>query len=122
MAPKPSRHEERAPIDLMLGQPARAVRRRAAQEIQCGDAIPNQNLVFQVPGVENGEFKIQNFDLEGNGKRLPWLFTGQTYKQTLTEGMNKAIGTRLPEASQFIHRIESIKVESGEVIVKLRGV
>jgi hypothetical protein len=71
--------------------------------------------------VENGEFKIQNFDLEGNGKRLPWLFTGQTYKQTLTEGMNKAIGTRLPEASQFIHRIESIRVENGEIVVKMRG-
>jgi hypothetical protein len=71
--------------------------------------------------VENGELKIQNLDIEGNGKRLPWLFTGQAYKQTLTEGMNKAIGTRLPEATQFIHRIESIKVEEGEIVVKLRG-
>jgi hypothetical protein len=71
--------------------------------------------------VENGELKIQNLDIEGNGKRLPWLFTGQAYKQTLTEGMNKAIGTRLPEATQFIHRIDSIKVEDGEIVVKLRG-
>jgi hypothetical protein len=71
--------------------------------------------------IENGELKIQNLDIEGNGKRLPWLFTGQTYKQTLTEGMNKAIGTRLPEASRFIHRIESIRVENGEIVVKLRG-
>jgi hypothetical protein len=71
--------------------------------------------------VENGELKIQNLDIEGNGKRLPWLFTGQAYKQTLTEGMNRAIGTRLPEASQFIHRIESIKVENGEIVAQLRG-
>lgn len=71
-------------------------------------------------GIEKGELKIQNLDVEGNGKRLPWLFTGQAYKQTLTEGMNKAIETRLPEASQFVHRIESIKVENNEVIVKLR--
>jgi hypothetical protein len=35
--------------------------------------------------------------------------------------MNKAIETRLPEASQLIHRIESIKVENNEVIVKLQG-
>ncbi len=71
--------------------------------------------------VEKGELKIQNLDVEGNGKRLPWLFTGQAYKQTLTEGMNKAIETRLPEASRFVHRIESIKVENNEVIVKLQG-
>ena len=71
--------------------------------------------------IENGELKIQNLDVEGNGKRLPWLFTGQAYKQTLTEGMNKAIETRLPEASRFVHRVQSIKVENNEVIVKLRG-
>jgi hypothetical protein len=71
--------------------------------------------------IENGELKIQSLDVEGNGKRLPWLFTGQSYKQTLTEGMNKAIGTRLPDASQFIHRMDSIRVENGEIIVKLRG-
>ena len=71
--------------------------------------------------VENGELKIQNLDVEGNGKRLPWLFTGQAYTQKLTEGMNKAIATRLPEAAQFIHRIESIKVENGEIFVKVRG-
>lgn len=70
--------------------------------------------------IENGGLKIQNLDVEGNGKRLPWLFTGQSYKQTVTEGMNKGIETRLPEASQFIHRIESIKVENNEIIVKLK--
>ena len=71
--------------------------------------------------VENGELKIQNFDVEGNGKRLPWLFTGQTYKQTITEAMNKGIETRLPEGNRFIRRIESIRVENNEIIVKLRG-
>jgi hypothetical protein len=70
--------------------------------------------------IENGGLKIQNLDVEGNGKRLPWLFTGQSYKQTVTDGMNKGIETRLPEASQFIHRIESIKVENNEIIVKLK--
>jgi hypothetical protein len=71
--------------------------------------------------VENGELKIQNLDLEGNGKRLPWLFTGQSYKQTLTEAMNKGIETRLSEGDQFIHRIESVRVENNEIVVKLRG-
>jgi hypothetical protein len=70
--------------------------------------------------VENGELKIQNLDLEGNGKRLPWLFTGQSYKQTLTEALNKGIETRLPEGDRLIHRIESIRVENNEVVVKLR--
>jgi hypothetical protein len=70
--------------------------------------------------IENGELKIQNLDVEGNGKRLPWLFTGQAYKQTLTEGMNKAIETRLPQAGQFVHRIEFIKVENNELVVKLK--
>jgi hypothetical protein len=71
--------------------------------------------------VENGELKIQNLDLEGNGKRLPWLFTGQSYKQTVTEAMKKGIETRLPEGGQFIHRIESIRVENDQIVMKLRG-
>jgi hypothetical protein len=71
--------------------------------------------------IENGELKIQNFDVEGNGKRLPWLFTGQSYKQTLTDAINKGIETRLPEGNQLTHRIESIRVENNEIIVKLRG-
>jgi hypothetical protein len=71
--------------------------------------------------IDNGELKIQNLDVEGNGKRLPWLFTGQSYKQTLTDAMNKGIETRLPEADPLAHRIESIRVENGEIIVKLRG-
>jgi hypothetical protein len=71
--------------------------------------------------VENGALKVQNLDIEGNGKRLPWLFTGQAYKQALTEGMNKAIATRLPDTGELIHRIESIKVENGEIVIKLRG-
>ena len=70
--------------------------------------------------IENGSLKIQNLDVEGNGKRLPWLFTGQSYKHTVTDGMNKGIETRLPEARQFIHRIESIKVENNEIIAKLK--
>lgn len=70
--------------------------------------------------IENGELKIQNLDVEGNGKRLPWLFTGQAYKQTLTEGMNKGIEMRLPDAGQLVHRIESIRVENNEIIVKLK--
>jgi hypothetical protein len=71
--------------------------------------------------IENGELKIQNMDVEGNGKRLPWLFTGQSYKQTLTEAMNKGIEARLPEENQLIHRIESIRVENNEIVVKFRG-
>jgi hypothetical protein len=71
--------------------------------------------------IENGELKIQNFDVEGNGKRLAWLFTGQSYKQTLTDAMNKGIETRLPEGDQLVHRIESIRVENNQIIVKLRG-
>jgi dTDP-4-dehydrorhamnose reductase len=69
--------------------------------------------------VEKGELKIQSIDLEGNGKRLPWLFTGQSYKQTITDAMNQGIQTRLPEGDQFLHRIESIRVENNEIILKL---
>jgi hypothetical protein len=71
--------------------------------------------------IENGELKIQNFDVEGNGKRLPWLFAGQSYKQSLTDAMNKGVETRLPDGDRLMHRIESIKVENNEIIVKLRG-
>lgn len=70
--------------------------------------------------IENGELKIQNFDVEGNGKRLPWLFTGQSYKQTITEAMNKGIETRLPDGDQLARRLESIRVENNEIIVKLK--
>jgi hypothetical protein len=71
--------------------------------------------------IENGEFKLQNFDAESNGKRLPWLFTGQSYDQTLTAAINKGIETRLPEGDQFIHRMESIRVENNEITVRLKG-
>jgi hypothetical protein len=71
--------------------------------------------------IENGGLKIQNLDLEGNGKRLPWLFTGQSYKQTITEAMNKGIETRLPGGDQLARRLEAIRVENNEIIVKLRG-
>ena len=33
--------------------------------------------------IEHGEFKLQNFDVESNGKQLPWLFTGQSYDHDL---------------------------------------
>jgi hypothetical protein len=70
--------------------------------------------------VENGELKIQNLDVTGNGKRLPWLFTGSRWSAPVEEGLNAMIRQRLPGGESILSRIEALPVENGEIIVRLR--
>jgi hypothetical protein len=72
-------------------------------------------------GVENGVLKVENFDLEGNGKRLAWLFTGAPYKQSIADGLQKGIRARLPEGDVLLSRLESIRIENNDIVVKFRA-
>ena len=69
-------------------------------------------------GVEKGVLKVQNFDLEGNGKRLAWLFTGTPYKQSIADALQKGIRARLPEGDLVLSRLESFRVENNDIVVK----
>jgi hypothetical protein len=64
--------------------------------------------------------KIDSFDLESNGKRLPWLFTGQSYRQSIVEGLEAALKNRVPDAEQILQRTDSIRVENGELVFHLK--
>ena len=72
-------------------------------------------------GVEKGVLKVQNFDLEGNGKRLAWLFTGAPYKQSITDALQKGIRARLPEGDLVLSRLESFGIENNDIVVKFRA-
>ena len=72
-------------------------------------------------GVEKGVLKVQNFDLEGNGKRLPWLFTGTPYKQSIADALQKGIRARLPEGDLVLSRLESFGIENNDIVVKFRA-
>ena len=65
--------------------------------------------------------KIESFDIESNGKRLPWLFTGQSYRESIAQGLESALKNRLPDAEQIIQRTDSIRVENGELVVHLKA-
>lgn len=71
--------------------------------------------------VEKNELKITGLDIEGNDHRLPWLFTGQGYRDTVTQTMEQGIRARLPEGDIFLSRLDSIRVENGQIIVHFRG-
>jgi hypothetical protein len=71
--------------------------------------------------VEKNELKIAGLDLEGNDHRLPWLFTGQGYRDTVTQTMEQGIRARLPDGDVFLSRLDSIRVENGEIIVRFHG-
>ena len=71
--------------------------------------------------VEKNELRITGLDIEGNDHRLPWLFTGQGYRDTVTQTMEQGIRTRLPEGDIFLSRLDSIRVENGQIIVHFRG-
>jgi len=68
--------------------------------------------------VDHGELKVENFDLEGNGNRLPWLFTGQSYRQSITEAINKALRDSEPKDQTLINAIQSIQIANNEIVVK----
>src|SRR6516164_6706047 len=70
--------------------------------------------------IEKDELKIKGVDIVGNGQRLPWLFTGQGYRNTVQKTLEQGMRARLPDGDTFISRLESIHVESGKIIVKFR--
>jgi hypothetical protein len=71
--------------------------------------------------IEKSEMRITSLDLEGNGHRLPWLFTGQGYRNTVTQTLDQGIRARLPEGDLFLSRLESIRVENGQIVARFRG-
>jgi hypothetical protein len=71
--------------------------------------------------VEKGELKIKGLDILGNGHRLPWLFTGQGYRDTVQPTLEQAMRARLPSGDAFVSRLEFIQVENGEIVVKFRA-
>jgi hypothetical protein len=71
--------------------------------------------------VEKNELKINSLDIEGNGHRLPWLFTGQGYRDTVRQTLEQGIRTRLPEGDTFLSRLESIHVADGQIVVHFRA-
>jgi hypothetical protein len=71
--------------------------------------------------VENGELKVENLDVEGNGKRLAWLFTGAPYKQSISNALQKGIRARLPEGDVVLSRLESIRIENNDIVVKFKA-
>jgi hypothetical protein len=71
--------------------------------------------------IEKNVLKITGLDIEGNEHRLPWLFTGQGYRDTVTQTMEQGIRARLPDGDIFLSRLDSIRVENGQIIVRFRG-
>jgi hypothetical protein len=71
--------------------------------------------------VEKDELRIKGLDVEGNGHRLPWLFTGQGYRDTVRGTLDQAIKRRFPDGESLLSRLESIQVENGEIVVKVRA-
>jgi hypothetical protein len=71
--------------------------------------------------IEKNELKINSLDIEGNGHRLPWLFTGQGYRDTVQQTLEQGIRARLPEGDAFLSRLESIRVENGQIIVRFKA-
>ena len=98
------------------------------------------NFIAQIPGlpefqnryfngriatrlaIENKELKIKGLDVEGNGHRLPWLFTGQGYRDTVQQTIEHGICNRMPDGDLWLSRLESFSVEEGEIVMKFRAV
>ena len=71
--------------------------------------------------IEKNELKINGLDIEGNGRRLPWLFTGQGYRDTVQQSLEQGIRARLPDGDTFLSRLDSIRVEKGQIVVHFRA-
>jgi hypothetical protein len=71
--------------------------------------------------IEKNELKINSLDIEGNGHRLPWLFTGQGYRDTVQQTLEQGIRARLPEGDAFLSRLESIRVENDQIVVRFKA-
>jgi hypothetical protein len=68
--------------------------------------------------VDHGELKVENFDLVGNGVRIPWLTTSQDYRRTISEAINKALRDSEPEDQPLINGIQSIQIANNEIVIK----
>jgi hypothetical protein len=68
--------------------------------------------------AEHGELKVENFDLEGNGARIPWLTTGQSYRQSAGEAINKALRDSEPQYQSLFGALQSIQIANNEIVVK----
>ena len=68
--------------------------------------------------VDHGVLKVENFDLEGNGARLPWLTTGQSYRQTISDAINKALRDTEPQDQALFNSIQSMQIANNEILVK----
>lgn len=68
--------------------------------------------------VDHGELKVEAFDLEGNGARLPWLTTSQDFRQTVSQGINKALRDSEPEDQALLNALQSIQIANNEIVVK----
>ena len=68
--------------------------------------------------VDHGELKVEAFDLEGNGARLPWLTTSQDFRQTVSQGINKALRDSEPEDQALLNAIQSIQIANNEIVVQ----
>lgn len=71
--------------------------------------------------IEKNELKINGLDIEGNGRRLPWLFTGQGYRDTVQQSLEQGIRTRLPDGDTFLSRLDSIRVEKGQIVAHFKA-
>jgi hypothetical protein len=71
--------------------------------------------------IEKNTLKITGLDIEGNDHRLPWLFTGQGYRDTVTQTLEQGIRARLPNGDLFLSHLDSIRVENGQIVVRFRG-
>jgi hypothetical protein len=70
--------------------------------------------------VEKDELKIKGLDIVGNEHRLPWLFTGQGYRDTVQKTLEQGMRARLPNGDAFVSRLESIQIENGKIVVRFR--
>jgi hypothetical protein len=68
--------------------------------------------------AEHGEVKVESFDLEGNGARIPWLTTGQSYRQSMAEAINKALRDGEPRYQSLFGAIQSIQIANNEIVIK----
>ncbi len=71
--------------------------------------------------VNNGQLDVQNFDVEANGKRLPWLFSTQSYRNIAAEAVRRGIAERLPAGNAVLTHLLSLRVVNNDIIVTVRG-
>ena len=63
----------------------------------------------------------EEMGVAGGVQKLPWLFTGQGYRNTVQPSLEQEIRARLPNGDVFLSRLESIHVENGQIVVRFRA-